>query len=1187
MIDQRTNERIHFDPLIEILNHDQHEALKHKVIELYEKWRKKEVTIGFTGHFSAGKSSMINALLNETILPSSPIPTSANIVEIRSGEENVIYQMYDGTYTEDDEVNEERIQQLSKNGEVVESVHIYKPNAFIKDQITLMDTPGIDSSDDAEFDRTLSKVHLIDLFVYVMDYNHVLSEVNFRFLKELERRGIPYFVVINQIDKHQEEELLFDSYKQRLRVSYGEWDLSPDEIFYTSLKNYDLLLNQFDSFKQSLVKQMDALPNRLSQKIKRELSLIIEEWKSEATGNTGQEELLNRLQLIEEQKRRLVETMDGYEQTLRDELNNVLANAYLMTFDTRELAKSFLESQQQNFKVGGLFSKKKTEAAKKERIEQFLNKLNERIQSEMVWAIRAHLEEVIHDLSSEKDLMQQIQRYSFTADEQLIQSEVNPSAQVTGDYVLLYTKALQQEIQRQMMRTVQPLIRAIQERKLDEYQKQYDQLKEEEADILTQTNQDVVSEINKKIEQLHERMYAPPVHAENELSEATYQEVLSKRSKKGLHQLLEATKVEEAEEGKAASVVHEDQATLLDYQKIEKEVQTIVEESKSLPLVKTIVSRLENRLNQVIDQEYTVALFGAFSAGKSSFANILLGNQLLPVSPNPTTAAINKIRPTSKEHSHGTVIVHFKSDEMMQEQLQQILAPFTKRRFTSLNEITKFLTKEWGTLRMYLERTEASFIDAYLKGIQQAKTWLSQTKTESLDTFSDYVTKEHISCFVHEVEIFYDCPLTEEGITLVDTPGADSIHARHTNVSLQYIKQADVILYVNYYNHAFSRADREFLGQLGRMSQTMTAGKMFFILNAADLANSSTELDDVKKYLDDQLTQYGIEQPTIFPISSKQLSQPDPTEQSIEQYRALETVFNHFMEYEVKEIVFQNLIGELKQLDQFILDTIDGAKQNSEQQRAQIDEDKRDRDQLENELNRYDDGVQQNTLSQEITELTHYLSERLDIQSIEWLKEAINPATIQSNGRKGKEELEQSIQQTVQLVKQKLSKEFYQIDLLLDDQMNRLKNQLIDELNEITKMYFPQEKLFFETEDFTGTEMPDIPFDMEANDVKHFLKYFKNKKDFFEGDGRDQLFEDMTAWIGNQKTDTIKRFTIVLSEAYHKNLEVTKKNLIQELLDNLDTLRENKEMIFKNQEVIQNLEQLQKKISTMKQEHNL
>ena len=43
----------------------------------------KEYTIGFAGHFSAGKSSMINALTGEDLLPSSPIPTSANIVKVR------------------------------------------------------------------------------------------------------------------------------------------------------------------------------------------------------------------------------------------------------------------------------------------------------------------------------------------------------------------------------------------------------------------------------------------------------------------------------------------------------------------------------------------------------------------------------------------------------------------------------------------------------------------------------------------------------------------------------------------------------------------------------------------------------------------------------------------------------------------------------------------------------------------------------------------------------------------------------------------------------------------------------------------------------------------------------------------------------------------------------------------------
>ncbi len=42
--------------------------------------------MAFCGHFSAGKSSLINKLCGHALLPSSPIPTSANIVSIRSGE---------------------------------------------------------------------------------------------------------------------------------------------------------------------------------------------------------------------------------------------------------------------------------------------------------------------------------------------------------------------------------------------------------------------------------------------------------------------------------------------------------------------------------------------------------------------------------------------------------------------------------------------------------------------------------------------------------------------------------------------------------------------------------------------------------------------------------------------------------------------------------------------------------------------------------------------------------------------------------------------------------------------------------------------------------------------------------------------------------------------------------------------
>src|SRR5690606_27549015 len=138
-----------------------------------------------------------------------------------------------------------------------------------------------------------------------------------------------------------------------------------------------------------------------------------------------------------------------------------------------------------------------------------------------------------------------------------------------------------------------------------------------------------------------------------------------------------------------------------------------------------------------------------------------------------------------------------------------------------------------------------------------------------MDGFNEYVAKEEKACFVEWIELYYDCPLTQQGITLVDTPGADSINARHTGVAFEYIKNADAILFVTYYNHAFSKADREFLIQLGRVKDTFSMDKMFFIINAADLANSTAELEDVKDYVVSQLVSYGIRFPRLYTLSSR------------------------------------------------------------------------------------------------------------------------------------------------------------------------------------------------------------------------------------------------------------------------------------------------------------------------------
>src|SRR5690625_6432297 len=75
----------HLVVLHEILIDHKDEINAQKIVDIYEKVINNEFSISFTGHFSAGESSMINALMGEDILPKGPIPTSGNIGEMTSG----------------------------------------------------------------------------------------------------------------------------------------------------------------------------------------------------------------------------------------------------------------------------------------------------------------------------------------------------------------------------------------------------------------------------------------------------------------------------------------------------------------------------------------------------------------------------------------------------------------------------------------------------------------------------------------------------------------------------------------------------------------------------------------------------------------------------------------------------------------------------------------------------------------------------------------------------------------------------------------------------------------------------------------------------------------------------------------------------------------------------------------------
>ena len=265
---------------------------------------------------------------------------------------------------------------------------------------------------------------------------------------------------------------------------------------------------------------------------------------------------------------------------------------------------------------------------------------------------------------------------------------------------------------------------------------------------------------------------------------------------------------------------------------------------------------------------FSIALFGAFSAGKSSLANALLGASVLPVSPNPTTATINKILPPTDQYPHGTTKVKLKS---LPDLTADVLSSLTVFGLTP-KDLTQALLQisTLDTQEVLLEaKPHLSFLRAVAENKSSLLEHLGEELTVEYHQFRDFVVSEDKACFVEGIDLYFSCPLTELGIVLVDTPGSNSMNVRHTNVAFDYIKNADAVLFVTYYNNPFCKADAQFLSQLGKVKDTFEMDKLFFLVNASDLAQTPEELTLVLKHVEQSLRARDIIRPRIFPVSSQ------------------------------------------------------------------------------------------------------------------------------------------------------------------------------------------------------------------------------------------------------------------------------------------------------------------------------
>ena len=148
---------------------------------------------------------------------------------------------------------------------------------------------------------TESALHLADVVIYMMDYNHVQAEENFNFTKTLKDRGKPVYLVVNMIDKHLDFELDFESYKESVEEAFATWNIKPDGIYYTSLAEPDHLENQYEELRSMLGQLITDREELVAKSVRSAADHLIEEHIQEVKASQAgkRQELENKLGSIE------------------------------------------------------------------------------------------------------------------------------------------------------------------------------------------------------------------------------------------------------------------------------------------------------------------------------------------------------------------------------------------------------------------------------------------------------------------------------------------------------------------------------------------------------------------------------------------------------------------------------------------------------------------------------------------------------------------------------------------------------------------------------------------------------------------------------------------------------------------------------------------------------------------------
>jgi GTPase SAR1 family protein len=178
--------------------------------ELAEKFKSGEYTIVVIGEYSTGKSTMLNALMGEKLLPSFSTSATATVNFLRhteqaqNGEKGCVFYSDNSTLPLN-EVNVDVIEKYAttRGDDVLEKVShldLYYDSDFLRDNVTLVDSPGLNDVNKELGDITMEQIQKSHACIFVFTSHQPGSESTFGSLRKVKDNLNNIIFVLNQID---------------------------------------------------------------------------------------------------------------------------------------------------------------------------------------------------------------------------------------------------------------------------------------------------------------------------------------------------------------------------------------------------------------------------------------------------------------------------------------------------------------------------------------------------------------------------------------------------------------------------------------------------------------------------------------------------------------------------------------------------------------------------------------------------------------------------------------------------------------------------------------------------------------------------------------------------------------------------------------------------------------------------